>query len=245
MDKKCLLVIDDSPTYRAMLRLLFQNEYTILEAADGREGCIRAKEAHPDIILCDVVMPLDDGYVCCHWLKTYSQTNCIPIIMLTSKNEMEDIITGLKLGIDDYIVKPCDPLVLKMKVGNLVKNRELLKAHYAQPRAATMTAAEHFGTHAVRLIEKYMSEPEFGVQQLADLLFVSPTSLYRKIKDLYQISPQVLIRKIRLKKAADLLKTRTLSVIEVAELIGYNDVSSFRKHFTEYFGKTPLAYGKE
>lgn len=245
MDRKYLLIIDDSLTYRKMLHLLFQAHYTVVEAANGEEGFRLAVETRPDIILCDVVMPLKDGYSCCHLLKTHPGTYCIPIIMLTSKNEIKDMMAGLKLGIDDYVIKPCEPQILKMKVDNLVKSRELLKQYYTEAATPLSTAAEHFVDHAVRLIGQHLAEPDFGVRQLAGLLLISPTSLYRKIKEAFQVSPNVLIRRIRLKKAGELLKTHALSVTEVAELIGYNDVSSFRKHFTDYFGKTPLAYAKE
>lgn len=245
MNRKYLLIIDDSLTYRSTLRFLFQADYTVKEAANGEEGFRLAVETRPDIILCDVVMPLKDGYSCCHLLKTHPGTYCIPIIMLTSKNEIKDMMAGLKLGIDDYVIKPCEPQILKMKVDNLVKSRELLKQHYTRPAAPPATAAEYFVDNAVRLIEQHLAAPDFGVRQLAELLLVSPTSLYRKIREVFQVSPNVLIRRMRLKKAGELLKTHSLSVTEVAELIGYNDVSSFRKHFTDHFGKTPLAYAKE
>lgn len=244
-EKKRLLIIDDSRIYRMTLRLLFQEDYAIWEAADGQQGFALAQKEHPDVILCDVVMPFEDGYSCCLSLKGHVQTHRIPIIMLTSKNDRADILTGLKLGIDDYIVKPCDPRILKLKVDNLVKNRELVKDFYAEPVEPATEAPSRFMRQAVRLIEQHIAEPAFGVKQLAEFLFVSPTSLYRKIMDGCHFSPSVLIRNIRMEKAGEFLKTQAFSVIEVAELVGYNDVSSFRKHFTDYFGKTPLAYGKK
>lgn len=244
-EKKRLLIIDDSRLYRMTLRLLFQADYAIWEAGDGQEGFALAQKEHPDIILCDVVMPLEDGYSCCLSLKEHVQTHCIPIIMLTSKNDRADILAGLELGIDDYIVKPCDARILKLKVDNLVKNRDLVKDFYTELIGRVAEVPTRFIQQAVRLIEQHIAEPNFGVKQLAELLFVSPTSLYRKIVDGCQFSPNVLIRQIRMEKAGEFLKTQAFSVIEVAELVGYNDVSSFRKHFTQHFGKTPLAYGKE
>lgn len=246
-EKKRLLIIDDSRLYRMTLRLLFQADYAIWEAADGQQGLALAQKVHPDIILCDVVMPLQDGYSCCLSLKEDGRTHGIPVIMLTSKSDMADMLAGLKLGIDDYIVKPCDPRILKLKVDNLVKNREWAKDSRArQPERETEAEiSTRFSRQAVRLIEQHIAEPTFGVRQLADFLFVSPTSLYRKIRDAFHLSPNILIRNIRMEKAGEFLKMQTFSVIEVAERVGYNDVSSFRKHFTEYFGKTPLTYAKE
>ena len=243
--KKRLLIIDDSRLYRTTLRLLFQADYAIWEAADGQEGFNLAQQINPDLILCDVVMPLKDGFSCCLSLKKEAATRCIPIIMLTSKNETTDMLSGLKLGIDDYIVKPCNPKILKLKVDNLVNSRDLLKQFYTRPAGFEAEFLSGFAGRALHLIEQHIAEPEFGVKQLADFLYVSSTSLYRKIKEACQVSPNVFIRNIRMEKAGELLKTHTFSVIEVAELVGYNDVSSFRKHFTDHFGKTPLIYAKE
>lgn len=242
-----MLIIDDSRIYRMTLRVLFQADYAIWEASDGEQGLALAGKERPHIILCDVVMPLKDGYSCCLSLKEDARTQCIPVIMLTSKNDTADILAGLELGIDDYIVKPCDPRVLKLKVDNLVKNRDRVKDFYAERKQPEREAeiSSRFARQAIRLIEQHLAEPAFGVGQLAEFLFVSHTSLYRKIMQACRFSPSILIRKIRMEKAGEFLKTQTFSVIEVAELVGYNDVSSFRKHFTEHFGKTPLTYGKE
>ncbi|WP_234999387.1 helix-turn-helix domain-containing protein [Parabacteroides chinchillae] len=89
-----------------------------------------------------------------------------------------------------------------------------------------------------------MSDKNFKVKDLADCVNMSQTTLYRKVKLITALSVIELIRNVRLKRAAVLLKCHRYSIQEVSEMVGYNDIPTFRKHFTEFFGKVPSAYAK-
>lgn len=127
---KKLLIIDDSDQIRWFLNHLFCKEYEVLEARDGKEGIQTAREKLPDLILCDVMMPLKDGFEVCREVKADMLTRRIPLILLTAKVGSEDVITGIECGADDYITKPFDAEVLRSKVRSVLKRSEEVKSYF-------------------------------------------------------------------------------------------------------------------
>ena len=106
-DKRRVLVIDDEPDVRLIVtRMLEASGYQVLEAANGRDGLILVRESRPDVVLLDVMMPEISGWDVCRTLKTSGDTAHIPVVMLTAKSEIKDLITGMQVGADDYVTKP-------------------------------------------------------------------------------------------------------------------------------------------
>ena len=122
-EKKTILIVEDHKDIRLYLKVLFGNEYNLLMATNGQEGVDMAMKELPDLIICDVMMPIKDGFECCREVKECPETCSIPFIMLTAKVEDDDIIHGLELGADDYVLKPFTPGILKAKVSNLINGR--------------------------------------------------------------------------------------------------------------------------
>ncbi|MBB4620444.1 response regulator [Parabacteroides faecis] len=251
---KKILVIDDSDQIRWFLKHVFAKEYEILEARNGNEGLNVAFATNPDLILCDVMMPVKDGFETCKELKADPRTSQTPVVMLTAKVESEDIIVGLEAGADDYITKPFDIEILRSKLNNLVKRREQLKQYFTKTLAGTVSQetdenessipSNPFMDLVVKNIEMHLDDSTFEAKVLADSLNMSLPTLYRKIKQFSDCSILELTRTIRLKKAAELIQTQQYSVQEVAEMVGFNDTATFRKRFTEQYGTTPSQYGQ-
>ena len=251
---KKILVIDDSDQIRWFLKHVFAKEYEILEARNGDEGLSVAFATNPDLILCDVMMPVKDGFQTCKELKADPRTSQTPVVMLTAKVESEDIIVGLEAGADDYITKPFDIEILRSKLNNLVKRREQLKQYFTKTLAGTVSQetdenessipSNPFMDLVVKNIEMHLDDSTFEAKVLADSLNMSLPTLYRKIKQFSDCSILELTRTIRLKKAAELIQTQQYSVQEVAEMVGFNDTATFRKRFTEQYGTTPSQYGQ-
>lgn len=251
---KKILVIDDSDQIRWFLKHVFAKEYEILEARNGEEGLNVAFATNPDLILCDVMMPVKDGFETCKELKADPRTSQTPVVMLTAKVESEDIIVGLEAGADDYITKPFDIEILRSKLNNLVKRREQLKQYFTKTLAGTVLQetdenesnipSNPFMDLVVKNIEMHLDDSTFEAKVLADSLNMSLPTLYRKIKQFSDCSILELTRTIRLKKAAELIQTQQYSVQEVAEMVGFNDTATFRKRFTEQYGTTPSQYGQ-
>lgn len=254
-DKETILIIEDYPDIRLYLKVLFEKEYNVLLATNGVEGVELAQKEIPDLIICDIMMPLKDGYECCKEVKEGLDTCHIPFIMLTAKVEDEDVVRGLETGADDYILKPFTPSILKARVKSLIQGRVNLKQMYANllttPASETEVPVEGEGetrvedpfiSMVIKIIEENIQEPDFNVKKLAFDLNMSQPTLYRKVKQYTDFTIIELIRGVRLRKAATLLKQKCYAVQEVAEMVGYNDVPTFRKHFVDMFGTTPSTY---
>ena len=245
---KKLLVIDDSDQIRWFLKHVFNKEYQILEARNGQDGINVALKEEPDLILCDVMMPVKDGYETCREIKNDPKMAQTPVVMLTAKVESEDVITGIEAGADDYITKPFDVEILRSKINSLMKKRDDMKRYFSNSSAASHNEESTLSTNpfmdaVVKNIEKHLDDSTFEAKVLADSLNMSLPTLYRKIKQYSDLSILELTRNIRLKKAAELLASQQYSVQEVAEMVGFNDTATFRKRFTEQYGVTPSQYG--
>lgn len=260
---KKLLMIDDSDQIRWFLRHVFSKEYQVLEARNGEEGVQVAKSEMPDLILCDVMMPVMDGFTACRQIKSDPKTTQIPVVMLTAKVESEDVIKGIESGADDYITKPFDIEILRSKVNSMLRRRDQLKHFYTrkvvEAHSSTqsgenedngikdekdLTPTNPFMEAVIKNIEKHLDDSTFEAKVLADSLHMSLPTLYRKIKQYSDCSILELTRTIRLKKAAELILTQQHSIQEVSEMVGFNDTATFRKRFTEQYGVTPSQYGQ-
>lgn len=251
--KHTLLIIEDNSEIRAYICSLFRTKYTLLEATNGEEGLTLAIEKVPDLILSDVMMPVMDGFECCKQIRLHRNTAQIPIVMLTAKAEDADVLQGSKLGADDYIMKPFNPEILKIRVENLINQREQLKQiytkslmlkqeKYSESNCDALDENE-FITQVIQLIEANLSNEAFSVTLLADLMNLSQTTLYRKVKQHTTLSVIEIIRSIRMTKAASLVIEKKYTIQEIAEMVGFNDLTTFRQHFIKQFGVPPSKYG--
>ncbi|MGH2460846.1 MAG: response regulator transcription factor [Chloroflexota bacterium] len=120
--KERILVIDDDEAITTALRRAFAFEgYTVDVALDGEDGLRRARDAAPDVIVLDVLMPGIDGFEVCRRLRSADDT---PILMLTARDDVADRVRGLDAGADDYLVKPFAPDELLARVRALLRRRE-------------------------------------------------------------------------------------------------------------------------
>ena len=251
---KKLLVVDDSDQIRWFLKHVFASEYQVFEAPNGEQGVKVAQKECPDLVLCDVMMPVMDGLTATREMKAIPELAQTPVVLLTAKVESEDVIAGIECGADDYITKPFDVEVLRSKVMSLLKRREDMKQFYAHAVPGSLSSGEVgdskeeegpsnlFMDSVIRTIEENLDDPSFEAKVLADALNMSLPTLYRKIKLYSDSSILELTRSVRLKKAAELISMQRYSVQEVSEMVGFNDTATFRKRFTEQYGVTPSQY---
>lgn len=124
-----ILLVDDAPTNIQVLNETLKDDYRLFFATSGSEALRMVNQAPPDLIILDVIMPDMDGYEVCRALKTNAQAHDIPIIFITSMRQQEDEVVGLELGAVDYITKPFNPAVVRLRVRNqieLKRQRDLL-----------------------------------------------------------------------------------------------------------------------
>ena len=250
-----LLVVEDHADIRLYLRVLFSATYNIIMAENGEEGVRMARKEIPDLVITDVMMPVMNGFECCRILKEDLKTCHIPIILLTALTDDENIVKGIELGADDYILKPFNPEILRTKVKRLIKSRTELKQIYTkllmpsitvngsqEENTETIIIEDPFITQILNIVNENLQNPEFNVKKLAEMLNMSQPTLYRKVKQLTNFTIIELVRGVRLKRSAELLRSRKYNVQEVAEMVGYNDISTFRKHFVDFYGTTPSTF---
>lgn len=246
-NRPTVLVIDDNTDIRQYERTLLQDEYIVLEAADGKEGLSVAMKEVPDLVICDVMMPVMDGLEFTEQLKTNTATSHIPVIMLTAKNLEEHRAEGYEHGADSYITKPFHSKVLLARIENLLRQRQLLKNLYQGTKEAEKEISEshlenrdkQFLKQLQAIIQKNLSDSEFGVEDMGQQIGLSRVQLYRKVKAMTGSSVVDLLRKARLAKAKRLLETRSMSVSEVAYEVGFSAPSYFTKCFKEEYGMLP------
>ena len=246
-NRPTVLVIDDNTDIRQYERTLLQDEYIVLEAADGKEGLSVAIKEVPDLVICDVMMPVMDGLEFTEQLKTNTATSHIPVIMLTAKNLEEHRAEGYEHGADSYITKPFHSKVLLARIENLLRQRQLLKNLYQGTKEAEKEISEahledrdkQFLKQLQAIIQKNLSDSEFGVEDMGQQIGLSRVQLYRKVKAMTGSSVVDLLRKARLAKARRLLETRSMSVSEVAYEVGFSAPSYFTKCFKEEYGMLP------
>ena len=130
---KTILVIEDNKDVREnTAEILELANYKVLQAENGKIGVELAQNVKPDLIICDIMMPVLDGYGVIHLLNKNADTASIPFIFLTAKSERTDIRKGMEMGADDYISKPFDDIELLNAVESRLKKSEVLKAEYSQ-----------------------------------------------------------------------------------------------------------------
>ena len=246
--KKTILVVEDSVDVQIYLKEILKDEYNIVIAENGIKGLDSALQFLPDLIISDVMMPKMDGIEFCSHIKSDWQTSHIPVILLTAKASSENKIEGLETGADDYVTKPFSFRELSVRIKNLLAQREILKQKFGKnvnykPEEITPNKADHeFLQKATNVIEKNISEPEFGSDQLAQEMFLSRSQLHRKISAITGQSTGEFIRTIRLKKAAGLILEKQFSVTQVALEVGFNSPSHFTKAFKQMFDCLPSEF---
>ena len=246
-NKPTLLIIDDNNDIRQYERTLLQDDFIVLEASDGKEGLDVAKKEVPDLVICDVMMPVMDGLEFTEQLKTHTATSHIPVIMLTAKNLEEQRAEGYEHGADSYITKPFHSKVLLARIENLLKQRQLLKHVYqTSPSAEKELEESHlddrdkqFIKQLQAIIQKKLNNSDFGVEEIGKQIGLSRVQLYRKVKAMTGYSVVDLLRKARLAKAHRLLESRSMSISEVAYEVGFSAPSYFTKCFKEEYGILP------
>ncbi len=244
-----LLIVDDNADIRTYIKSIFEKDYQVIEAVNGKEGISKATEKIPNLIISDLMMPELDGFEFCNALKSDEKTSHIPIIMLTAKADIRSRMEGLETGADDYLTKPFHKEEILVRVRNLISTREKLKKKYGKEivelkpdEIKVNSIDEAFIVKAKAVIERNLSDSQFDLTRFADEMAMSTVQLRRKIKALTNQTAVEFIRKYRLQRAANLLKQKAGNVSDIAYQVGFESLPYFTKVFQEEFEITPSEY---
>ena len=248
--KETILIVEDNEELQTFLRNQLGKYYRIIIADNGVEAMEALKKDIINLIVSDVMMPLMDGLELCKSIKSNIETCHIPIILLTAKTTLNNKIEGLKNGADAYIEKPFSMPHLLVQINNLLENRMKLRQNFANnPYIATNSMAqnkadEDFLNKLTEKVKQNLDDENFNIDNLAEEMNMSRTSLHRKIKGITELTPGDFIRIIRLKKAAELLMEGEYRINEICMLVGIHSLSYFSKSFQKQFGVLPKDFAK-
>ncbi len=245
-----ILVIEDNIDVRNYICEQLREDYKIIEASDGEMGLENARLEIPDLIITDVMMPKMDGYELCGEIRKDEKTSHIPIVMLTAKAALDDKIEGLETGIDVYLTKPFSAKELKVRVENLIQQRENLRKRFGKStlinpsEAAESSIDKKFLEKILDAIRQNLDDENLSVVLLANIANMSVSQLNRKLNALVDQPAGRLIRSVRLQRAAEMLSQNAGSVAEICYNVGFNDQAYFSRSFKKQFGVSPSDFMK-
>lgn len=256
-----ILIVEDNPELRSFLKDILSGSYKIIEATNGEEGLKNALQYMPDFIISDVMMPVMDGLDMVKAIKEDRSICHIPIILLSAKSSLDDRISGLEQGIDDYITKPFSSTYLKTRIKFLLNQRKTLQEFYlkqwtekqkdnsispaniepAKPQIISFD--DQFMQQVMEIMEKQMDNSEWTIDQFAQELGMGRTVFYQKLKSIIGLSPIDFVREMRIKRAMQLIESGEYNVSSIAYMTGFNDPKYFSKCFKKKYGVSPSEYG--
>ncbi|WP_114747800.1 hybrid sensor histidine kinase/response regulator transcription factor [Pleomorphovibrio marinus] len=256
-EKEVILIVDDNEDIVEYLEEIFTPTYEVIKAKDGVNGFQAAIHQVPDLIISDVMMPRKDGLDLCSALKSHFATTHIPIILLTAKSSPASIQEGFREGADEYMVKPFNTSLLQVRVENLLDNRRMLRKYFLKQQSeeeiqslgdtdSGLVKTEQEFLHKINgIIIDHMQRGNTHVEEIAQEIGMSRTSLYRKMKALTGESINEYIRKLKIQYSAKLIEIHGYTISQAAFEVGFNDLKYFRKVFKEHFGKLPSELKKQ
>ena len=242
-----MLVVDDSADMCRFVHDYFRGEYNVITASDGEQALKQLQ----DLVVSDVTMPKMDGLELCRYVKTNLRWSHIPVILLTGRTSEEMEMEGLKLGADDYITKPFNVEMLRLRVKKLIEKKENRQKQFREkidvvPSEITITSVdEEFIQKALRICEEHISDTEFSVEVLGQELSLSRTYLYKKLINITGKGPAEFIRTIRMKRAKQYLESGQMQIIEISAALGYNNPKRLTENFKTEYGISPSEYLKK
>ena len=244
---KILLVENDINTRICLVNILKDN-FTVYEADNGETGLQKTLRHLPDLILADIVLPFVNGFELCSRIKNNNKLLHIPIVLLAPKYDELSEITSVRLGADDYVVKPFNPKLLKEKISSLIRSRKMLKENFSH--AITIVGSEikvqphseRFLEKFINLVEENLQNPDLDVGFIAERMHMSHASLYRRTREINGTSVIEFITQIRINRAFQLLKDKEKTLTQIAYETGFCDLKRFRQSFQKQFNITPKQF---
>ena len=248
-----ILLVEDSLELAQYLRKELNDEYNILHAPSAEKGLKKLGEKTVDLILTDIGLPGMSGVDFCAELHRNKMLSHIPVIVLSAMSSADIKVRCVENGAAMYIEKPFSMNYLKACIDSVMKTGKrsddvILDAAAALKTLRKMNIADRDSEFVEKLDEvilKNISDDTFGSKQMEEALFMSRSTLARKIKDLYDVTPNEYLKNKRLSVAAQMLKQKNVRINEVSLAVGFRSASYFTKCFKVVYGMLPAEYVNE
>ncbi|WP_245681397.1 two-component regulator propeller domain-containing protein [Arcticibacter eurypsychrophilus] len=250
--RSSILLVEDDPELRYLLRNILKAQYIIYEAKNGRDALNFLYKTIPSLIISDVMMPDMDGLELCKAVKQTPALAQIPFIILSARGSEDNKAEGYELGADAYIPKPFQISYLHVRIRKLLDYQERMKSLIKDQNitnqfmdADIADTDKKFLEALLKVIDTNLNEPDLNAAILEDALSISKMQLYRKLKSLAGMTPAEFIKRIRLKHAADMLLTSQYTVSEIFYRTGFNNKSYFFREFKKIYHCAPNEYRQQ
>jgi len=252
--KPRLLVVEDHDSLLQYLLSLLKPDFDVVGVRHGREALdvLEQDDHEVDLILSDIMMPVMDGFQLLEHLKSNDAYRHLPVVMLTARADWTDKLNALRLGVDDYLLKPFREEELRARIDNLLHNvlqrkttATTSKEEKQTPRPLFSAEEQAWLEDVEKMVQQNLPDTHFNVDQLSDMLFISRRQLNRRLQQLTGLTPVQYIREARLAHARRLLENRTYSTVKSVVLAsGMTDTEHFSKLFREKYGRSPSDYAE-
>ena len=257
-----ILITDDDREIADYIIGELGDRYRFDYAPNGKEALkmlLTANTPHPspnthpyDLVISDVMMPEMDGLQLLRRIKDNPTISQLPVIMLTSKAEVEYKLEGLKSGADAYIAKPFDMEELHIQIDNLIAGVRRLRGKFSgavsqEDRIENIEVKgndEALMERIMKSVNANMSNPTYTVDTMAEDVGISRAQLHRKMKEMTGIATGKFLRNLRMEQAARLLREGKINVAQIADRVGYADQAHFSTAFKSHFGQSPSEYAE-
>lgn len=247
-----ILIVDDDAEIAHYIKTELSDWYRFEHASNGKEGLKMLLTGKYDLVISDVMMPEMDGVTMLKKIKGNSNVSDIPVILLTSKSEVENRLEGLRKGADAFLAKPFNMEELHILIDNLVDNVRRIRGKYsgAQGQKAKIEQIQVKGNNDALMerVMKYMNEhladPDLNVEKLTEDVGISRAQLHRKLKEIAGVSAGEFIRNLRLEQAARLIEEGQINITQVAYSVGFCNQTHFSTVFKKHYGMSPSEYAE-
>lgn len=250
-DRKKVLIVDDDADVIHYMKELLSPRFDVMSRFDVDSAYILMKEEAPDVVISDVVMPGKTGYELCRQIKENIQLSHIPVILLTAKSTVADQVEGLGCGADAYVTKPFEPEYLLALIDSQLRNRAKIRTmlvdstDVTELEENTLSPQDNaFMNELYQLMENELSNSELDITRMTEMLHISRTKFYYKVKGLTGENPSAFFKRYKLNRAAQLLRERKHNISEIADMTGFSTLSHFSTSFKKQFGVSPSEYVK-
>ena len=246
-----ILIVEDDEEILSFIKDQLQEGFNVLIARNGEEGLQMVRNNEIDLVISDIMMPVMDGFAMCKEIKADPEHSNVPVVFLTAKDDIESKVQGLRCGAESYIEKPFSMRYLQGQIESILENRYRERVAFSKrpyiPEKNRQVNQEdkELIDKIITIMNENLKDENFNVETLASMLYMSRSSLLRKIRALFNVSPIYFIRMFRLKRAAELIQDGRYRLGEICRMVGFNSPSYFSKLFALQFGMTPKDFEKE
>lgn len=246
-EKSKILIVEDNREMREFLVEILKRDYYCVTAQNGEEAIKLLENNSFDLVSSDIMMPKIDGYEFKKIINERFSHLDLPFIFISAKNLEEDLLLGLSMGVDDYILKPFNKSELLARIKNILANKKQRVSAMASSAKENLQSPLDLINHQDAFIKKVqeiiiknMGEEDFKVTNLSEEIGYSQRQLTRILKESIGMTPVQYILEMRLQRAYILIKNKTKPTLsEIKYEVGMSSSSYFNKKFKDRFGISP------